>query len=313
MSSLDGKVVAITGAGRGIGRATALLCAAEGTAVVVNDLGCEVDGTGSSPEPAKRVSEEIAAAGGKCTFTSGDAGTEAGAEEVIRAALDQFGSLDALVIASGIRRDRPIWTLGEQDWEQAVSWMLRGYFLPAKYATILFRQQRSGRIVMLTSDAGLGAAGRSALAAASEGVVGLARTVARDVGRYGVTCNAVSAQADTRLFAASADAYRPGRGTIDPEEVAGLPPPAVTPWQGEGTPWDPENVAPLIAFLCTDAAAGINGQVLGARGGDVYLYSNPAIERSIHTWGRRFTLDEMDVLGPRSIGFGIQHPVTIHR
>ena len=312
MASLDGKVVAITGAGRGIGRATALLCAAEGAAVVVNDLGCEVDGTGASPEPARRVSEEIAAAGGKCTFTTGDMADEAAAEEIIRVALDQFGRLDAVVLATGIRRDRPIWATSEADWDIAVARLLRGYFLPTKFATILFRQQRSGRVVMLTSDAGLGAGGRSLLAAASEGVVGLSRTVARDVGRYGVTCNAVSVQADTRLFAASADAYRRGRGTLDPEEVAALPPPPATVrWEESGNPWDPENVAPLIAFLCTDASANINGQLLGARGGDVYLYNYPAIERSIHTWGRRFTMDELEALGPRSLGHGIQHPAPV--
>lgn len=308
MGSLDGKVIAITGAGRGIGRAAALLCAAEGAAVVVNDLGCEVDGTGSSAEPARRVTEEISDAGGRCSFTTGDAATEAGAEEIVRTALDQFGRLDAMVIAAGVRRDRPIWAATEADFDQAVLAPLRGYFLPAKYASLLFRQQRGGRIVMLASDAGLGASGRSLLAAATEGVIGLSRTVARDVGRYGVTCNAVSAQADTRQFAASADAYRRGRGLIDPEEVAGLPPPATGAWQGTGSYWDAANVAPLIAFLCTDAAADINGQVLGGRGGDVYLYSNPAIERSIHVWGRRFTLDEFDVLGPRTLGDGIQHP-----
>src|SRR5579884_1913313 len=187
MGSLDGKVIAITGAGRGIGRATALLCAAEGASVVVNDLGCEVDGTGASPEVARRVSEEIADAGGKCTFTTGDAADETGAEEIIRTALDQFGRLDGIVLATGVRRDRPIWAMTEDDWDQATARLLRGYFLPTKYATILFRQQRGGRIVMLTSDAGLGAAGRAGLAAASEGIVGLSRTVARDVGRYGVT------------------------------------------------------------------------------------------------------------------------------
>jgi NAD(P)-dependent dehydrogenase (short-subunit alcohol dehydrogenase family) len=308
VGSLDGKVVVVTGAGRGIGRATALLAAAEGASVIVNDLGCEVDGTGSSPDPARRVSEEIAAAGGRCSFTTGDMGSESGAEETIRAALDQFGRIDALVLATGIRRDRPIWTVSENDWDEAVAHVLRGYFLPTKYATIIFRQQRGGRIVMLTSDAGLGAPGRSTLAAASEGIVGLSRTVARDVGRYGVTCNAVSAQADTRLFSAAADAWRRGRGLIDPEEVAGLPAPAADGWQDAGSAWDAANVAPLICFLCTDGSADINGQVLGARGGDVYLYSNPAIDRSIHTWGRRFNLDELDVLGPRSLGHGVAHP-----
>lgn len=308
MGSLDGKVIAITGAGRGIGRAAALLCAAEGASVVVNDVGCEVDGTGASPEPARRVSEEIADAGGHCAFTTGDAADETGAEEIIRTALDQFGRLDGLVLSAGVRRDRPIWTLSENDWDTAVTHLVRSYFLPTKFAGILFRQQRSGRIVMLTSDAGLGASGRAALAASSEGIVGLSRTVARDLGRYGVTCNAVSAQADTRLFAASSDAYRATRNRIDPEEVACLPSPAALTWQGEGGAWDPADVAPLIAFLCTDAAADINGQALGARGGDVYLYSNPTIDRSVHTWGRRLTLDELDTLGPRSLGHAVQHP-----
>jgi 3-oxoacyl-[acyl-carrier protein] reductase len=308
MGSLDGKVIAITGGGRGIGRAAALLCAAEGASVVVNDLGTEVDGNGSSTDPARRVSEEIADAGGKATFTSGDAGSVEGAEGVIKTALDQFGALDGLVCASGIRRDRPIWSTSEADWNAAVPGMVRGYFLPAKYATILMRQQRSGKIVMLTSDAGLGAAGNSLLAAASEGIIGLARTVARDVGRYGVTCNSVSAQADTRLFDASVIAYDGGAAWAAPVDSAGLPAPAIDAWQDEGSPWAPENVAPLIAFLLTDASTEINGQHFGARGGDIFLYNYPSIERSIQTYGRRFTLDELDILGPRSIGFGVPQP-----
>jgi len=309
MGSLDGKVIAITGGGRGIGRATALLCAAEGASVVVNDLGCETDGSGSSPDPARRVSEEIASAGGKATFTTGDVATEDGAEEVIKAALDQFGTLDGLVLATGVRRDRPIWTVTEADYDEAVPHMVRGYFLPAKYATILMRQQRHGSVVMLTSDHGLGAAGSSLLAAASEGVIGLSRTVARDVGRYGVTCNAVSPLADTRMFHASASSHAGGYSSAGPQDTARLPAPAVGVWEDEGSAWAPENVAPLIAFLLTDAASEINGQLLGARGGDVYLYNYPAIERSLHIYGRRFTLDEMDHLGPRSLGHGLSVPV----
>jgi NAD(P)-dependent dehydrogenase (short-subunit alcohol dehydrogenase family) len=309
MGSLDGKVIAVTGGGRGIGRATALLCAAEGASVVVNDLGVEVDGSGRSSDPARRVSEEIADAGGKATFTSGDVATVEGAEEVVKTALDQFGALDGLVCATGIRRDRPIWATSEADWDAAVPGVVRGYFLPTKYATILMRQQRSGKIVMLTSDAGLGAAGNSLLAAASEGIIGLARTVARDVGRYGVTCNAVSAQADTRLFDASVIAYDGGAAWAAPQESARLPaPPAVDAWQDASSPWAPENVAPLIAFLLTDASTEINGQLFGARGGDIFLYNYPAIDRSIHTYGRRFTLDELDNLGPRSLGYGLPQP-----
>jgi len=302
---LEGKVAAVTGAGRGIGRAVARLLAAEGAAVVVNDLGCDVDGSGSSREPADRVVEEIRSAGGQAVANYDDVSRMEGGESVVRTAVDTFGKLDILVNSVGILWDRMVFQMSPEDFDRVVRNNLKGTFTPTKFAAILFRQQRSGRIVNMTSDAGLGEIGRSNYAAASEGIVGFTRTVARDLGRYGVTCNAISALARTRLFHGAVEEFRIPQGPPpDPNERAGLgAPEALVDWDGPGNPDDPENVAPLAVLLCTDALPHVNGYVFGVRGGTIFLYSNPAIEKSVHKWGT-FTMDEMDYLVPRLLGSG---------
>lgn len=302
---LEGKVAVVTGGGRGIGRAVAFLLAEEGASVVVNDLGCDVDGTGSSREPADAVVEEIRARGGQAVANYDDVSRMEGGENVIRTAVDTFGRLDILVNSVGILWDRMIFQMSPEDFDRVVRNNLKGTFTPTKFAAILFRQQRSGRIVNMTSDAGLGEIGRSNYAAASEGIIGFTRTVARDLGRYGVTCNAISAVARTRLFPGSVDEYRRPRGPDpDPLQRAGLgDPEPLAEWEGPGSPDDPENVAPLAVFLCTDAVPNVNGYVFGVRGGTIFLYSNPAIEKSIHKWGT-FTVDELDRLVPRIMGNG---------
>ena len=147
----------------------------------------------------------------------------------------------------------------------------------------------------MTSAAGLGDPGRSNYAAASEAIIGLTRTVARDLGKYGVTCNAISPSATTRLFPRSSAPASPAEGTeLGPES-----------WEGPGAPDDPANVAPLAVLLCTDAVPNANGYVFGVHGGSIYLYSNPSIERSIHKWGT-FTMDEMDALVPKTIAAGLK-------
>ena len=157
----------------------------------------------------------------------------------------------------------------------------------------------------MTSDAGLGEIGRSNYAAASEGIVGLTRTTARDLGRYGVTCNAISPMVETRLFPGTVDEWRvPQAPGPSRDEVAGIgASPPVSQWEGPGFPDDPENVAPLAVYLCTDKSPHVNGYVFGVRGGSIYLYSNPSVERSINKWGN-FTMDEMDVLVPKMLGAG---------
>jgi NAD(P)-dependent dehydrogenase (short-subunit alcohol dehydrogenase family) len=248
----EGKVALVTGAGRGVGRAVALLLAEEGASVVVNDTVC--DGA------ADAVTAEIEAEGGAAVASYDDVSDMGGGERAVRTAIDRYERIDILVNSAGMLLKRPIQETTPEEFERLVRSNVKGAFVPTKFAAIQFRQQRSGRIVNMTSDAGLGSTGMSAYAAASEAVVGLTRTVARDLGKYGVTCNAVS----------------PAGG----QSRDGI-----------------ENAAALAVLLCTEAAPNANGYVFGADGGRIYVYSNPEIERSIHKWGD-YTMDDMDALAP---------------
>ncbi len=302
---LEGKAAVVTGAGRGIGRGVALLLAEEGASVVVNDLGCDVDGSGSSREPADGVVDEIKSNGGNAVASYDDVAQVEGGENVIKIAVDTFGQVDVLVNSIGIVKYRMIYQMSPEEWDLVVRNNTRGAFLPTKYAAILFRQQRGGRVVNMTSDAGLGDIGRSNLAAASEGIVGLTRTTARDLGRYGVTCNAISPMVETRLYPGTVDEYRIAEGPYPtPAQRAGIgSDPAIQEWEGPGHPDDPGNVAPLAVYLCTYASPNVNGYIFGVRGGSIYQYTNPTVEKSIHKWGT-FTMDEMDMLVPKMIGAG---------
>ncbi len=302
---LEGKVAVVTGAGRGVGRGVALLLAEEGAKVVVNDLGSDVDGTGGSHDPADSVAEEIKAGGGEAVANYDNMALMEGGEAVIQQAVDTYGQVDALVNSVGMLRDRMIWQMTPDDWDRVLVNNAKATFTATKFACILFRQQRSGRIVNMTSDAGLGDVGRSNYAAASEAIIGLTRTVGRDMGRYGVTCNAISPMVETRLFPGSVEEYR--IAAVDSptrDERAGIFTPAgVGEWEGPGWPDDPENVAPLAVYLCTYAAPHINCNIFGVRGGSIYLYSQPRVERAVQKWGN-FTMEEMDVLFPKMIGDG---------
>ena len=302
---LEGKVAVVTGGGRGVGRGVALLLAEEGAKVVVNDLGCDVDGTGGSNAPADSVVDEIKARGGDAVANYGNMALIQDGEAVIQQAVDTYGQVDVLVNSAGMVRDRMIWQMTPEDWDRVILNNVKATFTATKFACILFRQQRSGRIVNMTSDAGLGDVGRSNYAAASEAIVGLTRTVGRDMGRYGVTCNAISPIVETRLFPGSVEEYRVA--SVDAptrDQRAGIFTPAgVGDWEGAGWPDDPENVAPLAVYLCTYASPHINCNVFGVRGGSIYLYSQPRVERAVQKWGN-FTMDEMDVLFPKMIGSG---------
>ena len=310
---LEGKVAVVSGGGRGIGRAVALLLAEEKASVVVNDLGCEVDGTGSQKDPADRVVAEITRAGGQAVASYEDVALMEGGEAVVQRAVDAYGHIDILVNSVGVRRDRMIFQMTPDDWDAVIRGSLKGYFTTTKYACILMRQQRGGHIVNLTADAGLGAIGMSNYAAATEGIIGMTRTVARDMGRYGVTCNAVSAVAQTRLFPGSVESYRASGVHPTPDQRAGLGlPPPLDAWEGPGSPDDPENAAPLVAYLCTEGSPNANGYVFGVRGGSIYLYSNPEVERSIYKTGI-FTMDEMDELVPRHMSYDMRRPWAWNR
>jgi len=295
---LDGKVALVTGGGRGIGRAIARLMAEEGAKVVVNDAGCEVDGTGASNAPADSTAAEIQQARGQARPNYDDVSTMAGAERAVKTAVDSFGKLDILVTSAGLAGEHAIQDVSEEEWNRLGLRQLKASFGPVKYASILFRQQQGGRMVLMTSDAGLGVPGQTVMAAVGEGIVGFMRTIARDTGRYGVTANAIAPTARTRLN--PRDTHVAAWGAEEALRRAGLGAPLpLESWTGPGSAQDPENVAPLAVWLCTEPAAQVNGNVFGVRGGDIYLYSHPVVEKSIATY-KRLSLEQIIELAPKA-------------
>ena len=277
-SRLEGKVAVVTGGGRGIGRQIALLLAEEGASIVVNDTGSDIDGTGTSHAPADQVVEEIRSSGRQAVARYDDVSLMENGESLIQATIDAYGRLDVLVNSVAVIRDGTFAQMTPQEFDLVIRGTVKGTFTPTKYAAMHFRQQRAGRIVNLTSDAGLDGVGRSNYSAASEAIVGLTRTVARDLGKYGVTCNAISSPTWPTPVP---DAGDDGRGLGGPDSLG--------------------NEAPLAVFLCTGAVPNVNGYVFGVRGGSIFVYSNPSVLRSLHKWGT-FTMAEMDDLVPGIMG-----------
>ena len=302
---LEDKVAVVSGGGRGIGKGIAKLLATEGASVIVNDKGTEVDGSGESRTPADSVVEEIQSSGGTASANYADVSSMDGGESLIQSAVDTYGGLDVLVNSAGSLRDRMIYQMTPNDFDSVMKNNAKSAFTTTKFAAILFRQQRSGRIVNMVADSGLGDVGRSNYAAATEAIIGLTRTTAKDLGKYGITANAISALAETRLFAGSVEERRLSNvQSPTRDERAGIgPSPEIQKWGGEGYSDHPDNVAPLAVYLCTYASPNINGYVLGARGGSLYVYSNPEIEKIVNKWGN-FTMEEMDSLFPKMMGTG---------
>ena len=302
---LEGKVAVVSGGGRGIGKGIAKLLATEGASVIVNDKGTEVDGSGESRTPADSVVEEIQSSGGTASANYADVSSMDGGESLIQSAVDTYGGLDVLVNSAGSLRDRMIYQMTPNDFDSVMKNNAKSAFTTTKFAAILFRQQRSGRIVNMVADSGLGDVGRSNYAAATEAIIGLTRTTAKDLGKYGITANAISALAETRLFAGSVEERRLSNvQSPTRDERAGIgPSPEIQKWEGEGYSDHPDNVAPLAVYLCTYASPNINGYVLGVRGGSLYVYSNPEIEKIVNKWGN-FTMEEMDSLFPKMMGTG---------
>jgi len=273
-SRLEGKVAIVTGGGRGIGRSISTLLAKEGASVIVNDLGTEVDGSSQSNSPADSTVSELKNNGLEATANYADVSKMDGGEEVVQKAIDTYGKLDILVNSAGSLIDRMIFHMTSEDFDKVIKNNAKSVFTTSKFASILFRQQRSGRIVNLTSDSGLGDVGRSNYAAASEAIIGLTRTTARDLGKYGVTANAISPLAKTRLFPGLVEEHRvPVAHEPSRDKRAGIgQSPPIYYWKGRSGMDDPENVAPLAVYLCTYASPNINGYVLGVRGGGIYVY-----------------------------------------
>jgi len=261
MGSLDGRVAIVTGAGRGIGRSVALLLASEGMAVVVNDLGGALDGSGSDFGLARGVAEEIAGSGGRAAANGADVSDHAAAEDLIKTAVSEFGRLDVLVNAAGILRDRMVFNMSEHEWDDVIRVHLKGTFNTTKFAAAHWRALRDesaqNRIINFTSVSGLhGAPGQPNYAAAKMGIVGLTYSTANSLAKYGVTVNAVSPGAVTRMTeSVPGDRRRVRPGTADERS--------------------PDNVAPLVAYLASERSGWITGRIVHAAGYEVALYNNP--------------------------------------
>jgi NAD(P)-dependent dehydrogenase (short-subunit alcohol dehydrogenase family) len=297
---LKGKVAIVTGAGRGLGRAEALLLAEEGAKVVVNDLGTGPDGAGAAASPANRVVKEIKGRSGKAVANYDSVATPEGGDNIIKTALEAFGRLDILVNNAGVLRDRMIFNMTPEEWDMVIKTHLYGHFYCTRPACAIFRQQRSGRIINTSSEVGLGNAGQANYSAAKEGIIGFTRTIARDMGKYGVTCNAIRPRAATRL-------------TISPELAA-----AIENAQAQGTAMPagaevtailhlPEDIAPFVVYLATGEAANINGCTFLVTGDQVALYSEPVATKTIYKAGV-WTLDELSAVVPSTLAAGLMNP-----
>ena len=273
-NTLEGKIAVITGAGRGIGRGIAHLMAEEGAKVVVNDPGVGPDGAGHDDGPADQVVAEITANGQEAVANHDSVATMDGGENIIKTAIDKFGRIDILVNNAGILRDRMVFNMSEQEWDEVIAVHLKGHFATIKPASVIMRQQRYGRIINFSSESGLwGNAGQANYGAAKSAIAGLTRVVARDLGRYGVTCNAIAPRAWTRLVATI-----PGRdGNPDTERLTQL---------------DPEMIAPMVAYLATDDAWNVNGQTFLVFAGTVAVLQHPTPGRTAFKPGM-WELDEL--------------------
>jgi NAD(P)-dependent dehydrogenase (short-subunit alcohol dehydrogenase family) len=299
MGLLDGKVAVVTGAGRGIGRAHARLLASEGAAVVVNDLGTATAGGGTDNTPAREVVDEIVAAGGRAVANANNVATWDGAGALIAQAVDEFGRLDIVVNNAGILRDAMSFNITESEWDSVIEVHLKGHLATCHHAVKHWRAlgksgaEVSGRIINTASESGLyGQAGQINYATAKAGIVSMTIVLAREMKKYGVTANVVCPRALTRMT----------------ETVAGAAE-FMT-----GPEWEPENISPMVAFLASDEAADISGQVFVVFGTRVHLMEGftlaNTLDRVEGRWTPQELIDRKDELfgGRRSkvppMGFG---------
>jgi NAD(P)-dependent dehydrogenase (short-subunit alcohol dehydrogenase family) len=266
MKSLENKVAIVTGAGRGIGREIALLLASEGAKVVVNDLGGAADGTGADVKVADLTVEDIKNAGGEAIANYQSITEYETVENMVQTAIDQFGGLDIVVNNAGIVRDRMIFNMSEAEWEAVISVHLKGSFNLTRVAAPYFQQQKKGRFINFTSTSGLiGNVGQANYSAAKLGIVGLTKSTAIDMARYNVTANAIAPFAWSRLVGT-----KPAETEEQKEKVEKF------------QKMSPQLIAPMVAYLASDDASDVSGQIFGIRGKEIFLFSQPRPIRSAY-------------------------------
>jgi 3-oxoacyl-[acyl-carrier protein] reductase len=291
---LEGKVAIVTGGGRGIGRGEALALAREGARVIINDFGGSAAGTGGEKGPADQVVAEIKALGSDAAANYDNVADFESGNRMVQQAMDTFGRLDIVINNAGILRDKMIFNMSEEEWDIVLAVHLKGHFNLSKHASVVFRQQRSGVFVHTASESGLGNRGQGNYAAAKEGIVGLSRTIARDMGGYGVRSNAIRPRAGTRLVISDEMRAAASRGGAAGMGMAGL--------EAFEKANPPDGVGPFVVWLCTDAASNVNGRDFLVSGSVIGLYSLPEIVKQVaNTSGNIWTLDELDKLIPEQV------------
>ena len=257
---LEGKAVAITGSGRGIGRAIALACAAEGAKVVVNDYGVSMDGQEPTSEVADEVVEEIKKAGGEAVANANSVAEMQGGASIVQSAIDNFGRIDGVVCVAGILRERMLFNMTEEDWDPVIATHLKGHFTVFKAASAVMRKQKSGTLIGFTSGAFAGSVAQANYSSAKGGIVSLVRSAAVGLHKYGVTANCIAPVARTRMSANV------------PMQIAGM--------------GDAEDVAPMAVYLMSDKARHVTGQVYTVSGGKIAVWNQPAELRAMFKDGR---------------------------
>jgi len=267
MGMVEGKVVVVTGAGRGIGRGFAMLMAAHGAKVVVNDIGGSVGGEGEDTGPATEVVNEIRAAGGEAVASTDSVSSAKSAERIIECAVDSFGRIDAVVNNAGILRDGIFHKMTDEMWHGVIDVHLHGSFYVSRAAAPHFRKQSSGCYVHMTSTSGLiGNVGQANYSAAKLGIMGLSKSIALDMARFRVRSNCISPFAWSRMIGSIP--------TNTPEAAARVE---------KLKAMTPEKIAPMAVYLCSHAAdeANVSGQIFGVRNNEIFLFSQPRPLRAV--------------------------------
>jgi NAD(P)-dependent dehydrogenase (short-subunit alcohol dehydrogenase family) len=290
---LKGKVAVVTGAARGIGREVALLLARHGALVVVNDYGGTEAGAGGGHAPADEVVGEIKRAGGQAVGNYDSVASMAGGQAIVRTALDAFGRIDIVVNNAGILRDRMIFNMTEEEWDAVIDTHLKGAFAVTRAAAPQMREQKSGRFINMTSTSGLvGNVGQANYAAAKLGIVGLTKATALDMARYNVTANCISPFAWTRMIGTIPTETEAQKARV--EKIKKL---------------SPAHIAPVVAFLATDAAKDITGQIFGVRGKEIMVFGHHRPVMRIHD-AEGWTVEKLAEIFPGTLQHHLVPNVT---